>query len=501
MNDADSSVTGAPMDSQQRRHAERPLVKTKIIATVGPACATLDCLRDLVTAGVDVFRLNFAHGTHDWMRRIVNSVRQVSAELKRPIAVLGDLAGPKVRLGPLPDEGLDCREGERYHFAREPDPDDRNTLTCTYDQLVDDLRPGDQILLADGTVGMRVVEKHLSEGRLVCEVERPGVIRSRQGLNLPGVMLGTPSLTEKDRRDLAWAVEHELDYVGLSFVRSADDIRGLRAAIQEHGPATPPHVVAKIERMEAVGEIEAILDETDAVMIARGDLGVEVDVARVPALQKRIVRLCNQHRIPVITATQMLDSMQTNESPTRAEASDVANAVLDGSDAVMLSGETAVGRHPVRAVAMMSRIVHEAERLVRSSRTGDTESRPRTRALLVTEAVTLGAGTAAEHLDADLIVVATHSGRTAMALSKQRSRVPILALTDRPDTARRMCLYWGVTPLETNVVDGTPKQMLDFVVAWGRQERALHSGSRLVLVGSSNWSDEGHDLMLVHAIP
>ncbi len=489
------------MDFQHRHHTERPLVKTKIIATVGPACATLDRLRDLVTAGVDIFRLNFAHGAHDWMRRVVNSIRQVSDELKRPIAILGDLAGPKIRLGPLPDEGLHCREGERYQFAREPDPDDRTTLTCTYRQLVDDLNPGDDILLADGTVGMRVTEKHTDEGRVVCVVERPGVIRSKQGLNLPGVKLSTPSLTEKDLRDLAWAVEHQLDYVGLSFVRSADDIRRLRSTIQEHGPTTPPHIVAKIEKMEAVGDIEAILDETDAVMVARGDLGVEVDVARVPALQKRIVRLCNQHRIPVITATQMLDSMQTNELPTRAEASDVANAVLDGSDAVMLSGETAVGRYPIEAVGMMSRITHEAEKLVRSSRTGDTESGPRTRALLVTEAVTLGAGTAAEHLDADLIVVATHSGRTAMAVSKQRSRVPILALTDRPDTARRMCLYWGVTPLETQVVHDTPQQMLDFVVEWGREEKTLHSGSRLVLVGKTNWSDDGHNLMLVRAIP
>ena len=236
-------------------------------------------------------------------------------------------------------------------------------------------------------------------------------------------------------------------------------------------------------------------------MVARGDLGVEVDLARVPVLQKRIIRLCNQHRIPVITATQMLDSMQTSEFPTRAEASDVANAVLDGSDAVMLSGETAIGAHPLKAVAMMSQIASETERLMTPNQLDDTESRPHTRAKLVTEATTLGAGVAAEHLEADLIVVATHSGLTAMAVSKQRNRVPILALSDNPESARRMCLYWGVSPMETSVVQESPHDIIQFVVKWGKREGILSSGSRMVIVASTDWSTQGHDLMLIHAIP
>ncbi|MBW3540240.1 MAG: pyruvate kinase, partial [Planctomycetes bacterium] len=402
------------MDLRQHRYTEKPLVKTKIVATVGPSCASPDKLRELIQAGVDLFRLNFAHGQHEWLAEVVRDIRNVSEELERPIGILGDLSGPKIRLGELPEEGVHCHVGEHFQFVSDAgDSDGKTKLTSTYEDLVDDLRPGDRVLLADGTVAMRVIGRHEHEGRVVCVVEQPGIIRSRQGINLPGVHLSTPALTDKDLDDLAWAVEHAVDYVGLSFVRSAADIRLLRAAIAERGARNPPHIVAKIEKMEAISELDDILEETDAVMVARGDLGVEVDIARVPALQKRIIRLCNQHRIPVITATQMLDSMQENELPTRAEASDVANAVLDGSDAVMLSGETAIGKYPTEAVAMMSRIALEAERLVRSTPQGDFDSLPHTRATLVTEAVTLGAGAAAEHLSADLIAIATHTGKTA----------------------------------------------------------------------------------------
>ena len=488
------------MDLRHHRYSEKPLVKTKIIATVGPACESFDQLRDLVIAGVDVFRLNFAHGKHHWLEGIVDSIHKVSDELHRPIGILGDLSGPKIRLGELQQEEICCQAGGRFQFVREPDPDDITKLTCTYEKLIDDVSIGDRILLADGTVSMRVTEKPTDNDRIVCVVEHSGCIRSRQGVNLPGTYLSTPSLTDKDRDDLAWAVEHQFDYIGLSFVRSADDIRLLRSVIVDHQPQHPPQIIAKIEKMEAVNEIESILDETDAVMVARGDLGVEVDIARVPTLQKRIILLCNQHRIPVITATQMLDSMQANELPTRAEATDVANAVLDGSDAVMLSGETAIGNHAVSAVSMMSRIASEAERMASSSRWGDLYSDSRTRANIVTEAVTLGAATAAEHLKADLIVVATRSGKSAMAISKQRSPVPILALTDRPETARRMSLYWGVTSLETEIAQAAPEQIIKFVVDWSRREKVLDTGSRIVLVGSSDWSAPGKNLMLVHAV-
>jgi len=480
---------------------ERPAgVKTKIVATVGPACETPEMLRALVHAGVDVFRLNFAHGSHEWLEKIIAAVREISESMGRPIALLGDLAGPKIRLGELPDESIQCHEGEEYTFVRTPDPAHPHWLTSTYEKLIDELQVDDRVLLADGTVGMRVVARDPSAGRVTCVVEQPGEIRSRQGINLPGVALSVPSMTDKDHEDLAWALQWGLDYISLSFVRHADDLKLLQSSIEQLHPATMPQIVAKIEKMEAVNDLEAILELTDAVMVARGDLGVEVDIAHVPTLQKRIIRLCNQNRVPVITATQMLDSMQRNSRPTRAEASDVANAVLDGSDAVMLSGETAIGLYPVEAVAMMSRLAQEAERFV-VPRVQSESKPPRSRALAVTEAVTHGAGMTAELLSADLIVVATHSGRTAMAVSRQRLPVPILGLSDVAETARRMCLYWGVTPLQTKYVDSTPQELLKFVVEWGRREQVLQSGSKLVLVGSSSWSSPGHDMLLVHTVP
>jgi pyruvate kinase len=490
------------MERAPHRYTERPLVKTKIIATVGPACESVDRLRALVVAGVDLFRLNFAHGSHAWLEGIVRSIRTVAAELQRPIGILGDLAGPKIRLGQLPDDGVCCVPGGTFRFVREAtgEPTD---FTATYPALIDDLFPGDRVLLADGTVSLRVVEKAADGSSVSCRVEHGGCVRSRQGINLPGAKLSTPALTEKDRVDLRWAVAAGLDFIGLSFVREAADIIGLRKAIEDLKPEFPPHIVAKIEKPEAIDNLESILEVTDGVMVARGDLGVEVDIERVPPLQKRIIRLCNRRRLPVITATQMLDSMQTNERPTRAEASDVANAVLDGSDAVMLSGETAIGDYPVKAVTMMSRIAAEAERLVkaRDLRVDDFDGNPDSRATVVTEAVTMGASLAAEQLHADLMAVATKSGKTAMAVSKQRSPVPVLALTDRPETARRICLYWGVMPLVTDIVRQSPQDLIEFVTDWGRRESVFASGSRFVVVANSDWTQEGHDLMLVHVVP
>ena len=480
--------------------AERPLVKTKIVATVGPACSARERLKALALAGVDLFRLNFAHGDHAMLERIIADVREISQETSRPIGLLGDLAGPKIRLGELPEGGLSLEEGGEVTFVRKSsDQTDARHLTSSYQHLIDDVNVGDRILVADGTVTLRVLEK--SPDSATCVVEQPGHVRTRQGINLPGVSLSTPSLTEKDRDDLDFALRHELDYIGLSFVRRAEDIRELRQLIDKSNLESRPHIVAKIEKMEAVSDLDRILGETDAVMVARGDLGVETDIATIPVLQKRIIRACNRHRVPVITATQMLESMQTADRPTRAEATDVCNAVLDGSDAVMLSGETAIGDHPMRVVAMMSRIVREAERLVAPYDEDLSDIHERHQALLTTEAVTAGAGTAAKQLNADLIVVATHSGRTALSVSRQRGQIPVIALTDRVASARRMTLYWGVTPVLADIAQKSPQVMLDSVIEWGREAKVLRSGNRVVLVTMSNWSAEGHDLMLVHAIP
>ncbi len=487
--------------SASRLPSRRRIIKTRIIATVGPACESIDVLKQLVASGVDIFRLNFAHGQYDWLAERVQMIRKISSELGTPVGILGDLSGPKIRLGEIVGGDVQCVEGSVFRFVRGLTSEDPTDLTCTYDPLIDDVKSGDRILLADGTVSMAVIEKSTDGTWIRCLVTQGGKVRSRQGVNLPGVELSTPSVTAKDREDLKWALSQNLDFIGLSFVRHAKDIHLLHQLIAEQKPSVTPLIVAKIEKTEAIDDLDNILHATDAVMVARGDLGVEADITRVPILQKQIIRRCNEFRIPVITATQMLDSMQSNELPTRAEVTDVANAVIDGTDAVMLSGETAIGQHPIQCVRMMDRIASEAETLVKPLTPVDLKCNESRRARPITEAVTQGAVAAAEYLQADLIVVATITGRTALALSRYRGRVPILAITDREEVARRMCLYWGVSPILHQQGRQSAEALLDFVVKWGAQQDLLRSGSRVVIVGHTNWLGEAHDLMMVHVIP
>ena len=480
----------------------RKLVKTRIIATMGPACESIDVIRQLVIEGVDIFRLNFAHGQHEWLSEILQRIRQVSQELLIPVGVLADLSGPKIRLGQLPGGELNCVEGSTIRFVRGEESNDPHKLTCTYQQLIDDVDLGDRILLADGTVGLLVTGKADDGNSVTCLVAEPGVIRSRQGVNLPGVKLSTPSITEKDKADLKWALDNQLDFIGLSFVRSASDIIQLKQIIQEHAPKVVPTVVAKIEKTEAMADLENILGVTDAVMVARGDLGVEAEISRVPILQKEIIRRCNQARVPVITATQMLDSMTQNDLPTRAEVSDVANAVIDGTDAVMLSGETAIGQHPAAVVRMMQKIAHEADPFVVSHKAEKRESHESRRANPISEAVTLGATIVADDLNADLIVIPTKTGRTALALSGLRGKVPILAVTHNEALARKLCLFWGVTCVQSKLVRESADALLQFVVQWGLENRTLKSGSTIIVVGHASWmGGGGHDLLMVHAVP
>lgn len=487
--------------STSRSPLRQKIVKTRIIATVGPACESIEVLRELVASGVDIFRLNFAHGQYDWLAERVQLIRQVSKELAHPVGILGDLSGPKIRLGEIPGGDVHCQEGATIRFIRGIESAEPTDLTCTYESLIDDVRTGDRILLADGTVSLVVLEKPVDGDSIRCLVAQGGRIRSRQGVNLPGVALSTSSITEKDRQDLEWALKQQLDFIGLSFVRQAQDIQLLHELIAGMQPEVKPLVVAKIEKTEAIADLDNILHCTDAVMVARGDLGVEAEITRVPVLQKQIIRRCNEFRIPVITATQMLDSMQNNDLPTRAEVTDVANAVIDGTDAVMLSGETAIGHNPVQCVRMMDRIAFEAEPLVPPVLPMSLKCEESRQARPITEAVTRGAVAAADYLQADLIVVATVTGRTALALSRFRGRVPILAITDREEVARRMCLYWGVTPILSRLVRQSADALLQFVVQWGTQRDLLRPGSKIVVVGHTNWLGETHDLMMIHVVP
>jgi pyruvate kinase len=468
-------------------------VRTKIVATVGPASRSEAMLRLLVDAGVDLFRLNFSHGTHAEHAEVLEAIRRIGAQAGLALGVLQDLGGPKIRLGALPGDEVDCHLGQEFTLGRDEDSRDPHRLSCSYRDLPDDLRPGDVVLFADGAVAMQVVHAGGGEARLV--VTLPGRLYSRQGINLPGAALAVESLTEKDRLDLDWTARHEVEYVGLSFVRSAADIVRLRQELAARSIGAK--IVAKIEKPEAVEDLEAILDVTDAVMVARGDLGVELDVARVPAVQKRIIAACHSARVPVITATQMLPSMEHAGRPTRAEASDVFNAVLDGTDAVMLSAETAVGEYPVETVATMSRIATEAEAFGSSAEPGPP-SRPGL-VLPITEGVVEAASLACRRLSAALLVVATHSGRTALAVSKHRHATPTLALTDDVVTARRMALFWGVTPVHFAEVAAV-EQTLAFALEWARAQGLVRSGDRVVLLRGTVAGSPVHNALLVQEV-
>jgi pyruvate kinase len=375
---------------------------------------------------------------------------------------------------------------------------------------------GQSVLFADGTVAMEVIERGPGWARL--QVKLPGRIRSNQGINVPSASLGVSALTEKDLQDLEWTAKHSVAYVGLSFVRQATDITRLREELDKR--KSRARIVAKIEKPQAVANLEAIVAETDAVMVARGDLGVEIDPSKVPAVQKQIIETCHRWRVPVITATQMLNSMESSSRPTRAEASDVFNAVLDGTDAVMLSGESAIGQYPVEAAATMNRIAHEAESLMFSRALSGSSARWSVDPLLgaserryqssdsgaragqvlpVTDAIVEAASAVSRRLNAALLVVATHSGRTALALSKERNASQILALTDDLEVAQAMGLYWGVTALHIPELFKTG-QVLAWADEWCRKNDLINSGDRVVIVRGVIPNNPNHNALLVHEV-
>ncbi len=471
-----------------RRFEPMGKVRTKIVATVGPASRSPELLQALAEAGVDVFRLNFSHGTHDEHTATLRAVRDLEARSGRCLAILQDLGGPKIRLGPIPGDVVDCGLGEAFTLVVDRTSDDPRQFTSTYRDLPRDLKVGDNVLFADGAVAMSVTAAEGDRVRL--QVTQPGRLKSRQGINLPGANLSISALTDKDLRDLDWAAEAKVGYVGLSFVRSADDVIQLRRELALRG--SKAQIVAKIEKPEAVAAIDAIVAQADVVMVARGDLGVEMDVAEVPAIQKRVIAACNRARVPVITATQMLNSMETSPRPTRAEATDVFNAVLDGTDAVMLSGETAAGAYPIEAVETMSRIVRQAETYLARPGSGHSFGSPEAGTgwshegwiSPITEAVVDAACLACRRLNAALLVVATQSGRTALAASKYRNPTPTLALAEDIETARAMALYWGVNPLVAPGIADVDRA-LEVALDWVKTHALARPGDRIVLVRGS----------------
>ena len=421
--------------------------RTKIVATIGPATESPERLKELIEAGATTFRLNFSHGDHSEHAARIATIRQVSADLGKHIGILQDLQGPKIRLGRFADGPITLGKGDSFSLTSRAVACNQQIATVTYDKLADEVTAGSRILLDVGRVEMKVERVDQPEQTLHCTVTVGGVLSNNKGVNFPDVQLSVRALTDKDKTDLAFGLSQGVDWVALSFVRNPSDMEEIRDLIRQHGHTTP--VVAKIEKFEAIDQIDAILPLCDGVMVARGDLGVEMPAEEVPLLQKELIQKANSLGIPIITATQMLDSMASSPRPTRAEVSDVANAILDGTDAVMLSNETAVGDFPVEAVETMATIARRIEK--------DYPQRQIDSHLpcTVPNAISSAVSTIASQLNAAAILPLTKTGATAHNVSKFRPAAPVLAITSDIGVARRLQLVWGVTPLVTEVHERT----------------------------------------------
>lgn len=424
--------------------------RTKIVATLGPATSSLDAITRLIQAGMDVARLNFSHGTHEDHAQRIAWVREAAQRSNRPIAILQDLQGPKIRTGPLENaQPIMLEAGDRLVITTDEIAGRPGLISTTYDGLPRDVRPGDRVLLSDGLIELRCLA--VSGNEVETEVVNGGLLRENQGINLPGVAISAPAMTEKDLEDLRFGLAQGVDYVAISFVRRADDVKRVREEIAAAGKRTP--IIAKIEKPEAVTNIEAIIAASDGVMVARGDLGVELPPEQVPLIQKSIIEEANRQGVPVITATQMLESMIHNPRPTRAEASDVANAIIDGTDAVMLSAETATGEYPIEAVTMMSRIAQVIEASGRDSNRTPLQTQRTPKPETYSHAISTAACAIARSIPIAAIVAFTQSGYTARLVAKERPRVPVIAVTPDEHVFRQMALVWGVQPLLIPYID------------------------------------------------
>jgi pyruvate kinase len=459
---------------------------SKIVCTIGPASRSSRMVDRLLRAGMDVARLNFSHGSHANHAESIAMLRAAAAHMHKPIAILADLQGPKVRTGPLAGSApVMLRTGQRFVITTARILGDSTRVSTVFKPLPHEVHRGDRILLSDGLIELRVEQVR---GRdVICEVVNGGALGEHKGINLPGVKLRVPALTTKDREDLLFALKHGANYIAVSFVRRPDDVVLAKSLVRRAGKDTP--VIAKLEKPEAIENLDAILRVADGVMVARGDLGVEMNPERVPVVQKTIIKRAREFRRPVITATQMLESMTENPRPTRAEASDVANAIFDGSDAVMLSAETASGKYPVEAVSIMARIIEEAE----SSITEFPRPAPQER-LKVAETVAELVCHASRELHMKLIAVFTHSGFTARLISRYRPLVPIVAFSPEEETRRRMALIWGVQPQtisDVRKVDGlasvAEKRLLEERLVRKNDVIGIVAGTPMGIRGTTNF--------------
>lgn len=458
--------------------SKRNYGRTKIVSTLGPSSDTAEVIGAMIRAGMDVARINFSHGTHDEHRKTLSMLQHAANTTGQPVSVILDLQGPKIRIGNLKTPSIILKRDAVVNITTKEVDGDEHLLSTTYQHFPKDVRKDDRVLLDDGKIELRVEAVHETEVEL--RVVVGGSLTAHKGINLPGVAVSAPSLTEKDKEDLQFAFEHNVDYVALSFVRRAHDVALLRDVIIEQGPAGRKiSIIAKIEKGEAIDDIDAIIREADAVMVARGDLGVELHTEDVPFLQKMIVRKCNEVGKPVIIATQMLESMIENPTPTRAEASDVANAVVDGADAVMLSGETSVGKYPVQTVEVMERIIKKTEEQLLFPRRFDPDALPSTHPY---DPLSKAACVLAVNLGATTIVALTHSGSTAIQIAKFRPHARIIAVTDREKIIRRLNLVWGIKSLIVEDLKKDTDQTFRTIRERLLEEGYVHAGETLVML-------------------
>lgn len=447
--------------------------RTKIVATIGPASDSPEKIKQMMLAGMSVARLNFSHGSYDDHAQRIKLLRSISAELDMPLTLLQDLQGPKIRVGDLPSEGIELiRDAALTLVPLEEFNGQPNTVAIDYPYVAEEAEPATQVLLDDGLLDLEVEE--IQGNAVICRVVTGGILKSHKGVNFPTLNLRLPSMTEKDKQDLQFGVDQGVDIISLSFVRRAEDVQELKALLKEKGADIP--VLAKLEKPQAIANLEAIVNECDAIMVARGDLGVEMSPEKVPLIQKRIIRMCNQKGIPVITATQMLDSMIHNPRPTRAEVSDVANAIMDGTDAVMLSGESAVGDYPVESVQMLARIATDVEPETQYVNYPPPE-------IDDPHAISEAINAIDQVIDLSYIVTFTETGHSAKLAAAERPSVPVIAVTESYQVYHRLNLAWGVKPLLVEHLADTIDGMFQQIDHCLMERNLAARGDKVLIVG------------------
>ncbi len=468
--------------------------RTKIVCTLGPASDKEEILRELVKSGLNVCRFNFSHGSHEEHKERMDLVKKIREELGQPVAILLDTKGPEIRTGNFEEPEVLLEEGQKFTITMKDVVGDKEICTVSYKGLVNDVVPGDTILIDDGLVGLKV--EKIDDDDIVCIVENSGIVKNHKGVNVPGVKINLPALTEKDIKDIEFGISQGIDYIAASFVRKASDVLAIREVLEDNN-ATHIQIISKIENQEGIDNIDSILQVSDGIMVARGDLGVEIPTPEIPIAQKMMIKKCNQLGKPVITATQMLDSMMRNPRPTRAEVTDVANAIYDGTDAIMLSGETAAGKYPVEAVKIMATIAKRTEETLKYN---ELLKKRKIEDVTVTNAISYATCTTSADLNAKAIISFTTSGHTARMVSKFRPQAPIIATTEDEGVMRRLALVWGVYPVKTSYVVSTDEVVANSIES-AKEKKYLDNGDLVVITaGVPNGISGTTNLIKVHTI-